>query len=116
MSGKRKFNSAFCAKKKSPNHVLVHFSNRSVKTAVVLVVPYGTDVSFECLSPIRQLSVETQRQILSMCRHSAVSFMLVHFSNRSVKTGAVLAVSRSVNLSDKLCPVACRRVKVVCKF
>ena len=96
--------------------VLVHFSNRSVKTAVVLVVPYGTDVSFECLSPIRQLSVETQRQILSMCRHSAVSFMLVHFSNRNVKTGAVLAVSCSVNLSGKLCPVACRRVKVVCKF
>ena len=66
MSGKRKFNSAFCAKK-------------NPKT---------------------------------MCRHSAVSFMLVHFSNRSVKTGAVLAVSCSINLSGKLCPAACRRLKL----
>ena len=47
-----------------------------------------------------------------MCRHSAVSFMLVHFSNRSVKTGAVLAVSCSINLSGKLCPAACRRLKL----
>ena len=70
MSGKRKFNSAFCAKK-------------NPKT---------------------------------MCRHSAVSFVLVHFSNRSVKTGAVLAVSRSVNLSGKLCPAACRRLKLNGKF
>ena len=66
MSGKRKFNSAFCAKKKTK----------------------------------------------TMCRHSAVSFMLVHFSNRSIETGAVLAVSRSVNLSGKLCPAACRRLKL----
>ena len=51
-----------------------------------------------------------------MCRHLAVSFMLVHFSNRSVKTGAVLAVSRSVNLSGKLCPAACRRLKLNGKF
>ena len=51
-----------------------------------------------------------------MCRHSAVSFMLVHFSNRSVKTGAVLAVSCSVNLSGKLCPAACRRLKLNGKF
>ena len=51
-----------------------------------------------------------------MCRHLAVSFMLVHFSNRSVKTGAVLAVSRSVNLSGKLCPAACCRLKLACKL
>ena len=51
-----------------------------------------------------------------MCRHSAVSFMLVHFSNRSIETAVVLAVSRSVNLSGKLCPAACRRLKLNGKF
>ena len=46
--------------------VLVHFSNRSVKTGIALVVPCGIDVSFERLSPIRQLPVEIQLQISGM--------------------------------------------------
>ena len=58
------------------------------------------------------LLVEIEKQITDICSRSAVSFMLVHFSNCSVKTGAVLAVSCSVNLSGKLCPAACRRLKL----